>query len=375
MTTNKVLIVDDEPDYRQELDLVFADEGYETCCARNGREAIDLGARFRPDVLVADWMLKNHIHGLHVAQTLRLVKPGLRTILITGYCSSDLRSDARKAGVFQVIEKPFSIAQLRTAVSAAIRTEQISSGNTVTLEPGVLELDTKGHILYASSAARAFFGVPTDAPLIPPPVSFDSLFNNAPAPDLENAVNDWLTVHPAVSPPRGCAIRTQAEPLDGSRLVVVRDPTDHRPHKMALIEMLLAYQEDRNVSWPFEGRVLLVDDEDVIRRLAVMLLENAGAACYAADSHEQALRLLAGDEGIRYAILDYTMPEGTADILARQLRRLRPDLLLIGNSGTNRRRPFADCGIEHFLLKPWRCEDLIRLIRLAERERASRTDR
>ena len=72
----KVLIVDDERDYRDQLSLCLSEDELEIRTAGSGREAIDLGACFRPDVLVADWMLKNHIHGLHVAEVLQR-EPGV----------------------------------------------------------------------------------------------------------------------------------------------------------------------------------------------------------------------------------------------------------------------------------------------------------
>ena len=64
----KVLIVDDERSYRDYLGRFLAREGHEVQLAATGREAIDGGCRFRPDVLVVDWMLKDHVHGLQVTE-------------------------------------------------------------------------------------------------------------------------------------------------------------------------------------------------------------------------------------------------------------------------------------------------------------------
>ena len=150
----KVLIVDDERDYREQLDMILRHAGYETLSAGSGREAIDLGARFRPDVLVADWMLKDAIHGLHVSAALRVVWASLRTILITGFASNDLRSEASKAGLSGFVEKPFELDEIVEAVRLAVE----APDRPAPLAPiGVLEVDSAGAIIYANRRSRELF--------------------------------------------------------------------------------------------------------------------------------------------------------------------------------------------------------------------------
>ena len=49
-----VLIADDEPHVARVLRLVLEKEGYEVCCADNGKQALDLFESREPDVLIAD---------------------------------------------------------------------------------------------------------------------------------------------------------------------------------------------------------------------------------------------------------------------------------------------------------------------------------
>ena len=118
---SKILVVDDEAGYCEELTLSLAHAGHEVETAMSGRQAIDLGARYRPDVLVADWMLRNSIHGLHVSQVLRTIRPEAQTILITGFASQHLKAEAKRFRVYDFIEKPFSLDRLHTAVRDATR--------------------------------------------------------------------------------------------------------------------------------------------------------------------------------------------------------------------------------------------------------------
>ena len=50
----RILVVDDEKRYRAYLGSMLDARGYEVAVAGTGREAIDTGIRFRPDLLLTD---------------------------------------------------------------------------------------------------------------------------------------------------------------------------------------------------------------------------------------------------------------------------------------------------------------------------------
>ncbi len=117
----RILVVDDEPQYCENLGLCLSSEGYEVCTATTSDEAVSLGESFRPDVLVADWMLRSTRDGLEVSSALRAGSPRLETILITGYPSTELHDNAQQADVFEVLEKPFELNDLLSVVEYAAR--------------------------------------------------------------------------------------------------------------------------------------------------------------------------------------------------------------------------------------------------------------
>ncbi len=119
----KVLVVDDEPMYRKNLQGVIFDEGHDVEVAVNGDNAIEIAERFCPDVLIVDWMLQNDLCGLDVAETLRGLNPRLATIIITGYPSQELRIQADAFKVFAFLEKPFELDELREIVRRATKSE------------------------------------------------------------------------------------------------------------------------------------------------------------------------------------------------------------------------------------------------------------
>jgi len=87
MTT--VLIVDDSP-----VDLLFARrcveaEGCKVIFASNGREALDIIARSRPDAVLTDLQMPE-MNGLELVQRMKRVQPPTPVILMTAHGSEDV---------------------------------------------------------------------------------------------------------------------------------------------------------------------------------------------------------------------------------------------------------------------------------------------
>ena len=116
----KVLVIDDEPAYRDSLRLLMPCEGFEVETAANAGEAFAAAARFQPDVLVVDWMLKDHTDGLEVAERMRQGHPDLRVIMITGYPTASLESRIRNTPGTQFLTKPFTLTDLIEAIYVAV---------------------------------------------------------------------------------------------------------------------------------------------------------------------------------------------------------------------------------------------------------------
>lgn len=117
----RVLIVDDEPSYRDYLERYLIREGYDVRSAASGQEALVIGKDFVPRVILADWMLKDQMHGLEVAENLREAVPDLRILLMTGFPSAEIRREAERAQVFRFLEKPFGLEEILKAIEDAAR--------------------------------------------------------------------------------------------------------------------------------------------------------------------------------------------------------------------------------------------------------------
>lgn len=352
----RILIVEDETGYREQIETILSWEGYEVRTAANGREAIDAGARFRPDVLITDWMLRDQIHGLQVIGLLRLVCPGFRAILITAFASEDLKAEADSRCVFRFIEKPFDLDHFQRVVRAAA-TAPCSEPKPPQVP--VAEIESAGRIVYANRAAREMFAETSagyEAATLASIVEPDQMI------DLDAASLRWLPVSPATPQPSLWEIRSQRPADTHTWLVALRSQSALSRVNQQLIDMLLGIREGKLARWPFDKRVLIVDDDQLQRQLAVSQLEGAGAACYAAENHSEALRLFQEDEGIEFVVLDHDMPGADTGQLAERFMQIRPHIIIVGNSGMDRQAEFSRIGVSRFLFKPWSINHLIAVL-------------
>jgi PAS domain S-box-containing protein len=115
------------------------------------------------------------------------------------------------------------------------------------------------------------------------------------------------------------------------------------------------------------GEVLLVvEDDERVREMAVAGLRELGYTVLAADGGETALRLLAENPGIALLFTDIVMPGMSGSRLAAQARETRPDLRVLFTTGYTRNavvhNGVLDTGV-HLLTKPYTIEQLAAKLR------------
>jgi PAS domain S-box-containing protein len=102
--------------------------------------------------------------------------------------------------------------------------------------------------------------------------------------------------------------------------------------------------------------ILVVDDEDLVRRAAKVALEKYGYRVVVAADGKQAVEAV-GELGgsVSAVLLDMTMPGMTGEQTFEELRRLRPDLPVIASSGYSEMEAMARFGngIAGFVQKPY----------------------
>src|SRR5690606_14498914 len=112
--------------------------------------------------------------------------------------------------------------------------------------------------------------------------------------------------------------------------------------------------------------ILVVDDEESIRRIAQKTLERFGYRVMLARNGAEAVSIYAQNPGAISAVLtDMAMPimDGVALIVA--LKSMDPHVRIIASSGLTNNGEIAKAvgnGVEHFVSKPYTAEALLNLL-------------
>jgi DNA-binding response OmpR family regulator len=113
----RVLIADDEPNIVISLEFLMEQAGYETRIARDGQEAVDLAASFRPDLLLLDIMFPVK-SGFEVCQELKSAPDtrGIKVVMLSAKGRDVEVAKAMELGADAYITKPFSTRELVSKV-------------------------------------------------------------------------------------------------------------------------------------------------------------------------------------------------------------------------------------------------------------------
>jgi two-component system, cell cycle response regulator CpdR len=116
----RVLIADDEESMRTLVARAIAMDGHDIVTAADGAEALEiLGSEGGFDLLLTDIQMPV-MDGIALALAAARDFPDLTILLMTGFAEQRERASGLSAIAQDVITKPFSVADIRTAVAAAL---------------------------------------------------------------------------------------------------------------------------------------------------------------------------------------------------------------------------------------------------------------
>lgn len=108
----KILVVDDDLGILNALRAGLSSFGYQVVVAEGGRQALKIIATSNDvaepvDLIVSDLKMPD-MNGLELIRSVRKERPGLASILMTAFGSTDVRKEAMGLGSCEYIEKPFT---------------------------------------------------------------------------------------------------------------------------------------------------------------------------------------------------------------------------------------------------------------------------
>jgi two-component system nitrogen regulation response regulator NtrX len=125
-----ILIVDDEPDIRELVSGILADEGFTTRVASTGEKALEEIALRQPHLLILDvWLGDPKYDGLKILDLIKKTNPDLPILMISGHGTVETAVNAIKLGAYDFIEKPFKADRLLLIVSRAMEAASLRKEN------------------------------------------------------------------------------------------------------------------------------------------------------------------------------------------------------------------------------------------------------
>jgi len=121
-----ILIVDDDPVVQRVLQHYLERVQYRTISAKNGREAIELAARERPQLIILDVMMPE-VGGLTALRQLKELDAtkNIPVIIVTVQTAPLTQLEAESSGAALFLTKPFSPAQLLGEIRRLLPAEEV----------------------------------------------------------------------------------------------------------------------------------------------------------------------------------------------------------------------------------------------------------
>ena len=116
-TSGKLLIVDDSSTVRRSIERhILSERVTEIYQAANGREAMELFERYRPEFVTMDLTMPE-MDGLTCISKMMALKPDTRLMVISALGDAETAIEAVERGANEYVVKPFSAEDLNLALA------------------------------------------------------------------------------------------------------------------------------------------------------------------------------------------------------------------------------------------------------------------
>jgi DNA-binding NtrC family response regulator len=115
----KVLLVDDDEWIRDSLRIFFESEGCNLLAVETAEEGLEKLKDHNYDIIIVDYRLPV-MNGLDFLERIKDSHPNILTLLITAYGNRDVFMKAKKIGVCDFIDKPFTTKSIEQSLTRLV---------------------------------------------------------------------------------------------------------------------------------------------------------------------------------------------------------------------------------------------------------------
>jgi two-component system response regulator PhoP len=138
----RVLVVEDEPDIREQLAARLREEGFAVDTASDGEEGLYYGREYPVDLAIVDIGLPR-LNGIHLIQQLRAEQQSFPILILTARSRWQEKVDGLEAGADDYLVKPFHVEELLARIRALLRRAAGSAKSAIECGPVVLNTSTQ----------------------------------------------------------------------------------------------------------------------------------------------------------------------------------------------------------------------------------------
>ncbi len=117
--SKNIVVIDPEEFIRQLLGEYFEELGYEVKAVARVSDGLEIISAGNVEVALIDTGSASDRNYLDAVDRLRVARPGLKVVLITGYPTLDGVINALRHGVYDIVVKPFRLEDLKETVDRA----------------------------------------------------------------------------------------------------------------------------------------------------------------------------------------------------------------------------------------------------------------
>jgi two-component system KDP operon response regulator KdpE len=151
---NTILVVDNEPQTKKMLEIVFAEQGFAVEGCNKGKQAVSLSITLKPDLILLDLNLPD-MNGTGVITALREWSQ-VPIIVLTARAANEDVVQALNLGASDYVTKPFNMSVLQARINATLRASAVRETGEPQLTNGLLRMDLVKHQVFLADKLISF---------------------------------------------------------------------------------------------------------------------------------------------------------------------------------------------------------------------------
>ncbi|MFO8102196.1 MAG: response regulator [Dehalococcoidia bacterium] len=128
-----VFVVDDDDNIVKAMIRILKNEGFEVYAATDGRNALEMTARRKFDLMFLDIMMPG-FSGLDVMALMQAARPEMPIVIISALNDAATKNEALNLGAYDYLTKPFGPKQIVEVANRILGSEEEKSESTETPE-------------------------------------------------------------------------------------------------------------------------------------------------------------------------------------------------------------------------------------------------